>query len=290
MEVSIIIVNYNTFQLTCKCIQSVMTFTRDLEYEIILVDNASSECDAQEFSRLFPGIILMQNRENLGFAGGNNTGISVANGKTILLLNSDTELRSDAIGYCCRKLHNLKDNVKIISCKLNSTEGKTQYSCGRFPSLGLQFLEIFRLQKVLPKTIRENLLLGGFFDHNRAVYPDWVWATFFMFRREMLEVFPGKKLADTYFLYMEDMEWCLDVAKAGGRVYFDPAHTIVHYGGASTREFFGEELDPTIQSNYVDLVKRYKGRMYASLFFGLARVNSMLSRNTRKPRRKKHSD
>jgi len=96
-EVSVIILNYNTFQLTCNCIASVIEFTKDISYEIILVDNQSTECDADLFKDKFPFIKLIKSPENGGFAKGNNLGIGFATGELILLLNSDTYLSEDAI-------------------------------------------------------------------------------------------------------------------------------------------------------------------------------------------------
>ena len=95
--VSIVIINYNTFQLTCQCIQSVIDLTGQVTYEIILVDNASSECDASLFKEKFPSITLVKNPDNSGFAKGNNLGIQHALGDIILLLNSDTYLTEDAV-------------------------------------------------------------------------------------------------------------------------------------------------------------------------------------------------
>src|ERR1700679_2214851 len=96
MELSIIIINYNTFGLTCNCIQSIYDKLTDVEYEIVLVDNASVECDPNLFKEKFSGITLVINPVNTGFTGGNNTGIEYSKGEYLLLLNSDTELINNA--------------------------------------------------------------------------------------------------------------------------------------------------------------------------------------------------
>ena len=92
IELSVIIINYNTFALTNKCIETIYQFTKGVEFEIILVDNASAECDADLFKKNFPDITLIKSTTNLGFSGGNNLGIQQASGEYILLLNSDIEL------------------------------------------------------------------------------------------------------------------------------------------------------------------------------------------------------
>ena len=100
MNLSIIIVNYNTLELTSNCIRSIYQHVKDLQFEIIVVDNASPDMDADELSKRHPGIKLIKSPSNLGFAKGNNLGLSHATGKYILLLNSDCELINDAPNIC----------------------------------------------------------------------------------------------------------------------------------------------------------------------------------------------
>jgi GT2 family glycosyltransferase len=282
IDLSIIIVNYNTFELTSKCIESVIRLTHGITYEIIVVDNASVERDPKEFKSVFPDVVVLANEKNLGFAGGNNLGIAQSKGQTILLLNSDAEVLSNVIGECYHKLYELDNKVKAISCKLIFPDGRIQPSCGRFPSVALQLMELFRLQKLLSKTKRGELFLGNFFDYNHAVYPDWVWGTFFMFKRDTLKLFREEKLSETYFLYMEDMEWCYHIQEAGGRIYFDPTHTVIHHRGSSTEPYFGENLNPTIKTNFIDLVERHEGILFAKLFFALVQLNTSVSRIMKK--------
>ena len=100
MQLSIIIINYNTFTLTSNCIQSIHDQLKEVDYEIILVDNASVECDPYLFKNKYPSINLVTSNTNTGFAGGNNLGLQHATGKYILLLNSDTELINNAPKIC----------------------------------------------------------------------------------------------------------------------------------------------------------------------------------------------
>src|SRR5687767_14203858 len=97
MDVSIIIINYNTYFLTCNCIKSVFEYTKDISFEVILVDNASKELEPIKFEEQFPDIKVIRLQENIGFAGGNNAGLQFASGKYILLVNSDTLLTENSI-------------------------------------------------------------------------------------------------------------------------------------------------------------------------------------------------
>lgn len=233
MDVSIIIINYNTFELTSKCIESLYQYNNGFEYEIILVDNASTECDANIFKQKFPNINLVISNTNLGFAGGNNLGIQQATGNYILLLNSDTELIENSIKICLDYM-NVNTKVGVLSPKLIFPDGKHQSVAQRLPSLKYSLIEFFRIQKILTKQQAGKLLLGSFFNHNETVKVDWVWGAFFLFRRELLQLLPDKKLDDTYFMYCEDMQWCLDIKKLGYEIHYLATTKVIHKMGGSS--------------------------------------------------------
>ncbi len=232
MEVSIVIINYNTFQLTCSCIESVIQKTTDLEYEIILVDNASTEIDPKNFLAKFPSVILVESNMNDGFAKGNNRGILVAKGKYILLLNSDTILKNNAVAICFHFLEN-NHHVAVVGARLENPDGTHQCNCQRLPSIKYGMLEFLRIQKFTSYQWGGKVLLGFFFDHKSVIYPDWVWGTFFMFRKSILEKFPNGRLHDDYFMYVEDMQWCFEFRKRGYEIAFEPNAVAIHLNGQS---------------------------------------------------------
>ena len=232
LDVSVVVVNYNTFDLTCNCIRSIVTFTKDTTYEIILVDNASIDRPTEALADLFPKLTIIKSQENVGFAKGNNLGIAHAKGKYILLLNSDTVLINDAITLI-KNFLDLNPEVATASARLEDVDGTAQHNCQRFPSIRYKLFELLRLQKLLGKSVGAKVLLGPFFDYNSITYPDWVWGTFFMFRKEHLELLPGKKLADDFFMYGEDMQWCMEFRKLGFKVAFVPQARVIHLLGKS---------------------------------------------------------
>lgn len=232
MDLSIIIINYNTFELTSKCIESLYQYNSGFNYEIILVDNASVECNADLFKEKFPNIILIKSKENLGFAGGNNLGISHAKGEYILLLNSDTELIENSIKISL-DFYKSKKNIAVLSCKLIFPNGNHQSVAQRFPSIKYKLIELFRLQKLLSKQKASKLLLGAFFNHNETVEVDWVWGAFFMFKKDLLSQLPNKKLNDDYFMYWEDVQWCYDFVQLGYKNYYHATTKVVHKMGGS---------------------------------------------------------
>lgn len=232
-DVSIIIVNYNTYKLTCACIQSVLGFTKGVIYEIILVDNNSVEEEPVRYEALFPEIIVLRLNENLGFAKGNNAGLSLASGKYILLLNSDTELFEDSISITYRYME-VHPKAGVVSARLIFSDGRHQSVAQRFPSIKYMLLELFRLQKIVGKEKGGRLLLGSFFDHNSNAVVDWVWGAYFMFPRHIINKMKDGKLNDSYFMYAEDMQWCLDIKRLGYKVHYCAETSVTHIMGGSS--------------------------------------------------------
>ena len=280
MQLSIIIINYNTFQLTCNCIASIKEKVLEVDYEIILVDNASGECDPNSFKEKFPDIILIINSINTGFTGGNNIGISHAKGNYILLLNSDTELINNAAKIC---LDYLKNHPKagMVTAQLQYPNGKLQYNCRRFRTISWELLEIFPLYKLMAKSKRERLMLHHYFDHKTIVKCDWVWGTFMLFPKKIIRALQGHKLSDDFFMYCEDVLWCWDFKNLGYEIYFLPEAKVMHIHKGSTSK---EKLEKTRLSgikNHAKFMKKfypdrrwnifaaiYYTKQYAALFLG----------------------
>lgn len=269
MDVSVIIVNYNTFALTRACIASVLDKTKGVDAEIILVDNASTEKDPEEFSRIFPQIKLIKSPENLGFAKGNNEGLKYAQGEYILLLNSDTELINDAISISVKKMASDK-RIGVLSAQLRYADERIQAVTGRFPRLSTELRELFRLNRNLTPDQRADIFLGDAFDHLSEKKVDWVWGAFFLTRREVINQFPENQLPDDFFMYAEDMQWCYWIKeKFGFDIVYYPEGKAYHYiGGSDTSsmnewEKFAAKMLPNIHR----FIKKEKGVLYSFLYF-----------------------
>lgn len=273
--VSVIIINYNTFDLTSNCIRSIYKHTTGVEYEIIVVDNASTECDADLFKKEFPEVTLIKSTENVGFSKGNNLGIAKAKGDLVLLLNSDTVFIENSLLKCVEKLKALPDNVAAISCKLSFPDGRIQRQCSRFPSISNEFLELTRLHKFLSPAKRSERFLGFYFDHENDIYPDWLWGTFFMFRRSALDALPEKKLNDDYFMYCEDMRWCYDLKMAGMKVYYFAGTTVMHHSDGSSGP--GTKKSEKIILNELDFTAKTRGKFYMLIYGRLKALNILFS-------------
>ena len=256
MQLSIIIINYNTFQLTCNCIQSIYEKLIDVEYEIILVDNASVECDANLFKEKFPGIKLIISPTNTGFTGGNNLGVENAIGEYLLLLNSDTELINNAPKICLDYLQQHKE-VGMATCQLVYPDGKIQYNTRRFRTIGWELLEIFPFYKFLSKPKREALMLHHYFDHKSFANADWVWGAFMLFPKSIIQQLPKKKLSDDFFMYCEDVLWCWDFKQLGYQVHFLPQAKVMHVHKGSVSKDKWVKIRTTSIKNHAKFMKKF---------------------------------
>lgn len=239
-------------------------------YEIILVDNASTECDPQLFLDAFPSIKLIKNVENSGFARGNNLGIAKAKGDMILLLNSDTYFTEDAIGKTL-SYYNQLANPGVVGCGMIYTDGRLQYPARRFKSIRWELLDVLRpLLFCLSYTKRANLMLGKYFKSDFNTKADWLNGAFFMFSRNILESLHGNQLDDRFFMYGEDHLWCWQIQMLGYNNYFYSGTTIVHISSGSTSLSKQLHLRNIMLRHELEIMKLRKGTgLYFYIFKAL---------------------
>lgn len=253
-SLSIIIINYNTFDLTSKCLTSVYENLSFDEVEVILVDNASTEKDANLFLEKFPNLILIKSPENIGFAKGNNLGIARASNQYILLLNSDAFVR-DASTFEGIDFLEQNPNVAVVTGKLLFPDGKIQHNCQSFPSIIKSTLERLRFQKIMSKKRRANYFYGFYGNYNDIMYPDWVWGAYFLFDKSKLKSLKNGKLAEDFFMYIEDMQWCYEFRALGFEIAYLPQIEITHVMGGSS----GNKNDMLNKNYNTFLYKYYTG-------------------------------
>lgn len=251
MDVSVIIINFNTYQLSCNCIQSLIDHTSNIGFEIILVDNASTECNPDLFKKRFPGIILVKSDVNLGFAGGNNLGLKYVSGSNILLLNSDTLLLENSILFIFDKCKNIP-RLGVATIQLYYPDGRIQANAKRFPSVLAHFLKTSRLRKIFRKTYNHY---NGNYNYSQSFVCDWVWGTFFYFPIQNLKGL-NNKLPETYFMYSEDVEWCYHFKQNHLDNYFLNDSKIIHFGGQSSSSDYRNKV---IFENHLHFIKSNYG-------------------------------
>ncbi|CAN5399529.1 glycosyltransferase family 2 protein [soil metagenome] len=268
MQVSIVIVNYNTLWLTKECIQSIKENTTGLRYEIIVVDNDSQD-DIFTLKPTFPDVIFIKNDRNLGFAAANNIGLKSASGEYILLLNSDTLILNNPIKIAYDRM--VQDpTIGALTVKTWYPDKKMQVVAQKFPSILNNLIVLFRIDKLLSKETKEQFFLDIHFDHNKAKVVDWIFGSFFMFKKQIVvDGFPNSQLQESFFMYAEDMQWCFYFKKLGYRVFFDPGGEIIHYCGASDpgkKNLSKKYFDIMIPNEFV-LLKEEKGILWTFFYY-----------------------
>ncbi len=285
-KVSVIIINFNTFDLTSKCIESVIEKTKGCEYEIILVDNNSTECNPDIFKANYPSIELIKSPQNLGFAKGNNLGLTKASGDLVLLLNSDIELINDAISIAV-DIFKTDPNIGVLSGQLLFPDGRLQAVTGRFPSIWRQLLELFRVSKFFSSHMKRSFYLGNLWDHNFAVESDWVGGAFFLFQKSDLLHFPKHKLHDTFFMYGEDMQWCHHFKKQlKKKIVYSPLPKSLHFIGGSDKDEYSvfDKYKNKILPNEFIWMCLVKGAFLSRLYFILKALHYYSLRDSTKKR------
>ncbi len=223
MQLSVVILNYNVRYFLELCLRSVQEAISDMEAEIIIVDNCSSDDSCRMVKELFPKIILIENEENYGFSKGNNIGVAMAKGDFVCILNPDTVVAEDTFKLLL-DFASTTPNIGIVGCKL--IDGRGQFlpeSKRNIPTPAVSIQKILGNSKSYYAThIKEaaigkvSILVGAFMLLKRSIFNEI------------------KGFDEDYFMYGEDMDFSYRIQKAAYQNYFNPITTIIHFKGEST--------------------------------------------------------
>ena len=280
MDLTIVIVNWNTRDLLRECLASVFTHVRDMSFEVFVVDNASTDGSAALVRESFPAVRLIANATNEGFSCANNRAIRQATGEFILLLNPDTLLVEDAFSPLVR-LARERGEIGAIGPKVVSRDGITvQHACARrLPSLYFSFCYTSGLAAKFPRT----RLFGGeilsFWDHQTSRYVDALTGACMMVRRTAIDQIG--LMDENQFMYGDDVDWCKRILDGNWRIFYDADVRIIHYGGESTAQL---PLEMNLEG--VKAIRYYfwkhHGRWQAFVFCVMTFVISCLKYSWRK--------
>lgn len=231
-DLSIIIVSWNVAPLLIACLRSIEAHRANLALEVIVVDSASTDDSVAQVRANFPQVKLLPQTENVGFVRGNNIGLAHANGRHLLLLNPDTEVTAGMLPSMVRYLDE-HPAIGIIGAHTYNTDGSTQSSKRRFPTLAIAFLESTWLQPYAPAALLRHYYAQDIPDDTTAEV-DWVQGHALMARREVYAQIGG--LDPIFIMYSEELDWCYRAKQNGwGVVYLASAH-VIHHGGKSSEQ------------------------------------------------------
>ena len=238
MDLSIIIVNYNTRDLLRDCLRSVFASQGDFSYEVIVVDNCSPDDSVEMVRREFPQVNLIVSEINGGYAYANNLGLRQARGNYVLLLNADTVLPTTALQDMLAFMEEHPD-AGVAGPKLVLADGRLDLACRRsFPTLDIAFYRLIGLSKRYPDSPRYNRYNLGYLDPDQVAEVDSVVGAFMLIRREALE--QAGFLDERFFMYAEDIDLCYRIkVEHGWKVYYNPSVVVIHYKGQSTKQRTG---------------------------------------------------
>jgi GT2 family glycosyltransferase len=225
MDLSIIIVNWNTKTLLLQCLESLSQTREGVEREVFVVDNASTDGSRAAVGERFPEVNFIQNQVNLGFAKANNQALSLSKGRYILLLNPDTQLKERAI----EKLFSFMEahpEVGATGAQLLNGDGSKQNSIANYPSLSTELLNKRLLRWLFPEKFP-----GKEKDYSEPIGVDSVIGACMMVRRDALD--RVGLLDEDYFLFLEETDWCYRMKREGWEIYHIPQAEVYHFQGKS---------------------------------------------------------
>ena len=233
MMLSIIIVNYNTGKLLRDCLGSIYAGANGMPFDVWVVDNNSVDSSADMVRSSFPKVRLIENGSNIGFSKANNIAMSQSDSKYVLLLNPDTLVVGDAID---RVVEFMEDNpsVGISGCKVLNRDHTLQLACRRsIPTPKVAFFRMIGLSKLFPNNESMAQYNLTYRDADQTQEVGAVSGAFLMVRRKTIQDIG--LLDERFFMYGEELDWCLRAKKAGWTVMYYPDAEIVHYKGESTK-------------------------------------------------------
>lgn len=266
-DISVVIVSWNSKAFLEECLES-LAKGHDRPYEVIVVDNDSSDGSPEAVVQRFPWVTLIQSGTNLGFAKGNNLGIRNSRGRYIALVNSDVKVFPACLDQLAEFL-DANPEAGMVGPRIFGGDGRQQSSCRRFPSLWNNTCEIFGLNKLFSNT---GFFAGehmSYFGYDRVCEVDVLVGCFIMARRTAVAEFG--LLDEEFFMYSEDIDWCRRCSRAGWKVMFYPGAEAIHYcGGSSSNEPL--RFAVAQEQSRLKLWDKHHSRTLACMFVVLATI------------------
>lgn len=261
LDLSIIIVNWNSKDYLKNCIASILANTWEIKYEIIVVDSASYDGCGEMLKDIYPQVYFIQSEQNVGFARANNLGVSYARGTLLLFLNPDTEVLDGAIDRLYSRFQEIP-NPGIVGCRLLNSDKSLQTSCVQpLPTISNQIFDVDILLRRFPKV---SLWMSArtFEGVTSPVPVEAISGACMMIRRELCDLVRG--FSTDYFMYAEDLDLCYKTRVSGFINYYVADAEIIHYGGGSTQHKHNRFSEVMIPESTRRLLRKTHGNAYSA--------------------------
>lgn len=233
IDVSIVIISWKMKMLLKKCLQSIYEFTKEINLEIIVIDNNSGDGTSEMIENEFPRIVLLKNSENRGVAPARNQGMALAKGKYVLILDADVELVENSVLTLFRFMEK-NPYCGLVGSKLVDSNLELQYSCKRFPNLlSFIFRRLEHFESIRnSKTLRFHTMQD--WDHSETKTVDYLIGACQFIRKTAIDKIG--MYDDKIFYGPEDIDFCLRIWKAGWKVVYCPETKIIHHEQRITKK------------------------------------------------------
>lgn len=264
VDLSIVIVSWNTRELLKDCLNSINQYTKGISYEVFVVDNASSDGSADMVRQFFPDVHVISNLENAGFSKANNQAIKISKGRYVSLLNPDTLLIEDVFTPLIKYADD-RAEIGAIGPKILSRDGKRiDKGCARrLPNLYFEFCRLSGLSGRFPKSRIFGSECTYTVDHTNSRYVDGLSGSCMVVRRTTID--DVGLMDENQFMYGDDIDWCMRFLNAGWKIYYYANASIIHYGGESAKQV---TLSTILQAEKARIYyyRKYNGKLYAFVF------------------------
>lgn len=256
MKLSIIVVNWNTCDLTRQALASIFDQTHGFEYEVIVIDNDSKDASVRMIKDEFPQVVLIENTENVGFGKANNQGMRVAQGEYIFLLNSDTIVLDHAVNVLVAYLDEHLEAM-CVGPKLLNSDMTFQHACRRnLPNPMNSFFHLFGFAKVFKRSKRATAYKRFTDNTDVTENVEAISGAAMMFRREVFEKTSG--FDERFFFYGEDLDLCKQIQDHGWKIVYVSEAQIIHFGGGSSKKRKRSALVNFYDSMWIYYQKHFK--------------------------------
>ncbi len=232
-EVSVVVVNWNTQDILRDCLRSIYEQCGEIDIEVIVIDNASTDGSVEMVKKDFPQVTLIENSQNRGFSAANNQGIDISKGRYVLLLNSDTVVLDNAIAKTAA-FADSHPEAAVVGCRVLNPGRTLQPTCFMFPSILNMLLSSTYLYKLFPKNKFFGRERMTWWNRNDIREVDVVTGCFMLVRQDAIKKVGS--MDEQFFMYGEETDWCYRFKQAGWKILFTPCAEIIHLGGQSAQK------------------------------------------------------